>query len=688
MTARGRIFPLRDVTEWSSAVETTMTQVDDESPFAPQTAQQECRAERAATECRLVPQASRTLALVLLALGASAVGLGRSQEPAPEEPEPLPLEEQINQAIDRGVLNLRRQQHRDGSWSGSTFAGYRTGPTALSAYALVESGVSPTSSSIQHALEYIRHYPPNKTYSTGATLMLLAEIHGRSPLDEANVQLAEGCLEKLVDWESARIRGTWGYPEGQVDLSNTQFAAMGFWGAHLIGLEVPTKTLQRMVMATIDRHQEEATIAEGLPAPKKGRSRSGGRKMAGYSYLVDGRDEPRGSMTVAGLCVQLFAERIRGRKLGRKVLVAKEKSVPLGMTWLEAHWSVERNPGPKPNYQHFYYLWGIERLGALLETDKLFGHDWYREGATRIVELQKGDGAWGAQLHETCYALLFLSRATGAAMSGERPASAPSGWNQTTGPIQLRAVGHMTIDSWITSMSPDLVIRSVNWLVDGKSVSRREFPKGNKVSKNGHPETRLTNRWLAERSGKKIVAVQISCDGADGTVGTRTITSEALAVEAQWDPSAWSKRAFASRATASHSSDNLILPGDQVTVSTAAASQDALRAIDGLEGTAWRPDGADEAPWIEVSFDRKLSASRLTLSHPASSVAQIKTFGSATRIRVSINGGEPSEFDLLVESPEAFVLPLPETKRVKVLRIEILEGAGSASGFAEVGLLP
>lgn len=70
------------------------------------------------------------------------------------------------------------------------------------------------------------------------------------------------------------------------------------------------------------------------------------------------------------------------------------------------------------------YLYGLERAGDLLGL-RFFGkHDWYREGAEFLIGAQQAGGSWpgvakGApnahgetELLRTCFALLFLKRAT------------------------------------------------------------------------------------------------------------------------------------------------------------------------------------------------------------------------------------------------------------------------------------
>ena len=72
--------------------------------------------------------------------------------------------------------------------------------------------------------------------------------------------------------------------------------------------------------------------------------------------------------------------------------------------------------GPGAGF-YYYYLYALERVGALTQRKWIGRHDWYREGAEELFRRQSQDGSWtsgGPESAEvdTCFALLFLKRAT------------------------------------------------------------------------------------------------------------------------------------------------------------------------------------------------------------------------------------------------------------------------------------
>ena len=82
------------------------------------------------------------------------------------------------------------------------------------------------------------------------------------------------------------------------------------------------------------------------------------------------------------------------------------------------YFTVKEHPGdPKWTY---YYLYALERTGILAAIDKIGPHDWYLKGALRLLDTQNEDGSWtpkgdaypNQKTWDTCFAILFLARAT------------------------------------------------------------------------------------------------------------------------------------------------------------------------------------------------------------------------------------------------------------------------------------
>lgn len=578
----------------------------------------------------------------------------------------------VNAAIDRGVKYLGTLQHRDGSFTGGHFERYRSGPTALAAYAMVESGVPVTDPAIALAVEFLTRHPPRRTYSAGAALMLLAEIGG-----EDNLQLAQSILDDLVDWEHDGVRGTWAYPDAGVDLSNVQFAALGFWGAKRLGLKVPVDVCKRMAKTTIARYQEDPRPQAGSKAkePEVGCSRAGEKMVAGFSYSLDVTQPPTGSMTVAGICIQRILLEIHGRKLGPKEALSIEASVPLAMAWLEEQWSVTENP--VHGGRHLYYLWGVERMAALLDKDTFFGWDWYRDGAEVLLKGQRDDGGWSSS-HETSYALLFLARATraGQAASGPGGNVGPSefAWRQTEGVVQISATGSMDLTAWVHFIDEGVRVERVEWLLDGVVVATAQGDP--RAPWNGQ---KLPMRYTSDSECARKLVARVHGIDQDGAL---VLESRPLEFKSQWTPELWFKRG---RATVGPNLLRGVL--HSVKATSEVKGQEAAKVSDDYGGTAWGPDPGDAAPAITLKIDRPPKAKAVTLAHGASSVELVKQFAGATRIRLTVNGKD-SEHEIPEQFPGVIVIPFPEPLRVRSLTVVILAtaGTGTRRGFAEIGL--
>lgn len=129
-----------------------------------------------------------------------------------------------------------------------------------------------------------------------------------------------------------------------------------------------------------------------------------------------------GSMTasgVAALCIAKSELELSKRSwLGRRDQV--NTAIRDGCAWLAKYWNPTANPcsGPKPTVGwKYYYLYSCERAGVLAGTYRFGQRDWWEEGAAHLIKEQRKEGSWPdtkgiSRLGRTCFALLFLKRAT------------------------------------------------------------------------------------------------------------------------------------------------------------------------------------------------------------------------------------------------------------------------------------
>ena len=134
-------------------------------------------------------------------------------------------------------------------------------------------------------------------------------------------------------------------------------------------------------------------------------------------------------MTCAGLaCLAIIKERLgEAQKLTPEASHRIDTAMLDGLAWLADAFIVTDNP-VVPAAQaswHYYYLYGLERVGALTGVRYLGKNAWYRMGAEHLMGAQEKNGGWKeasvankaadsteSAITQTCFALLFLKRAT------------------------------------------------------------------------------------------------------------------------------------------------------------------------------------------------------------------------------------------------------------------------------------
>jgi len=306
--------------------------------------------------------------------------------------------ERVRAAIDGGVKYLLEEQNAQrGSWS--DLPTYPGGVTALCTLALLNSGVEPSHPQIQKALAFLRKIKPTKTYSVALQTMALCAAEPRRDLLQ---------IQRNVNWlESIQLpEGQWTYAAGGGgDNSNSQFAILALHEAHRVGATVKPETWELA-----------ASYWKGCQGP-------GGA----WSYQK-GFDGGLGSMTCAGIAATVICA---GRVDNPNATIEnglvqccqpqeEDDSLERALTWLGRNFSVRRNPGRRgaASHWHYYYLYGLERVGRLTARRLIGEHDWYREGAEFLINQQDPfSHNWVGQRHAedrphitTPLALLFLSK--------------------------------------------------------------------------------------------------------------------------------------------------------------------------------------------------------------------------------------------------------------------------------------
>jgi hypothetical protein len=199
--------------------------------------------------------------------------------------------------------------------------------------------------------------------------------------------------------KGGRNDGGWRYGQanGDADLSATQFVLLGLRAASQAGYPIEKVSPNTWALA-----------AQYVKACQKG--------DGGFGYQVGGPSYA--SMTACGIGCLLICKEQMELSAERKPPEWIDGAIKAGMDWLDKNFAAETNSGAE-RQELFYYLYGVERVGDLSGRKEFNGKDWYLRGAMLLLERQEADGKWTdatgfppTDVLGTCFALLFLKRAT------------------------------------------------------------------------------------------------------------------------------------------------------------------------------------------------------------------------------------------------------------------------------------
>ena len=615
----------------------------------------------------------RTAPLILAALAVAA--------PSAPAQEPLVTQGEVNQAIDRGVRALLRAQGQDGSWPGG-----RPGRTALALYALLKSGVAPDHRAVQHGLQSVWRNEPRHTYDVALLIQVLATLE-----QPEYQEWIEVLAERLVAWQLDT--GDWSYPQGEGDLSNTQYAALGLWTAGKAGTPIPVEAWERLF--------------EGV---QRYASRQGD---FGYSRGARG---VRPSMTAAGVATLAICEwGLReadelSPRTARLIERAEERGVEALARDVDSALSAISGGWP------CYTLYAVERVGALLALQRLGEVDWYQQGAANLLVAQNEDGSWGGGRRggggrgrgdpwsdvRTAFALLFLRRATSFTGTGGDARRTAFGTSSADDDVQVRATGADPLTLWITGWSP-AVRERFEWPGeegDGPHVGRVEYLVDGQVAAVVEADPyqpsgieRYAVQHELPRSGVFRVEARVSVyapprEGDDEPGPPSVISSPPFEVEVSGVVPAWVRAQLGDRRR------NLMAAAEPSVRASSALREGGAdhapeRAVDNFGLSAWlaRPD--DEKPSLSIRLGDPQRADVILLASPRTVPYREGWYARPMEVEVVINEDETYRVLVPPDERRKARLELERPERIRQLDLTIrwkAPGRVESTGLAEVEL--
>ncbi len=386
------------------------------------------------------------------------------------------LQQQINAAIKRGVKWLKKKQQKDGSWghchAPRSYGGgkggdcYFSGPTSFSLYTLAKCDVPKKAPVVKKGLQWLRDkYRHSQVWNGGGSTsgkqsMVTYECSSLIMMLEATYQRSAKLTgkhkkKKLETSNPARPPRKSKIPKDEwqwmhqsiVFLTKGRAAARNKRGAGVPGFKgcQNPSGLWRYGQANPQQQDASATqfVLLGLRAASQagypvkpeiwlkalGKSGNDGvRKFqAGPGFAYQPGQQANDGMTAANLASMIIC-REQLQLTGTPVPSWVDPAIENGLKHFDTLFDANKNGGSHHGgVYHYYYLYTVERVGDMLKRKEFNGKDWYVRGARLLLANQTQEGSFPdstcmnpKDTLGTCFALLFLKRATPAVVTGAR----------------------------------------------------------------------------------------------------------------------------------------------------------------------------------------------------------------------------------------------------------------------------
>ena len=308
----------------------------------------------------------------------------------------------------------------------------------LACYALIKSGIDKQQPDVQRCVGDIVAkcssgiYVPRQhhNYEAGVDAMLLEAV---DPV--AHRPHLQAIASHLISTQNAS--GAWYYNHGNMptygDTSITQYAILGLWAAARAEAEIPTETWEKAARWFTQTQRPDGGFAyhpfDIPPQPGEHHLSTITMTAAGTGTLLiirlmllgdEGFDDavrPAAAARRFGVLERLPEEK---RADQPKVKTAPtltrgdfNKTLKEAVGWMGTHFADRTTKGYLERASYYYY--GVERVAALLDVEKIGTHNWYEEGADDLLLKQRPDGDWpgfDSPVANTALSLLFLTKAT------------------------------------------------------------------------------------------------------------------------------------------------------------------------------------------------------------------------------------------------------------------------------------
>ena len=332
--------------------------------------------------------------ILVLFLVFAVVQSGIADSHGTDAPAYAELNAEVVASIDKGLEWLKGQQAEDGLFANhpgitalvlTAFLRHPENKYPEAEHPFIQKGLQRLVELQQPngAIYNIEMQPALPNYNTSISVMALSST-GNPAYDDV-IKKAHGFLKGLqvTDEESVYFGGIgYGSRQDVKDLSNLNIAIQALKESGSDDQEVWNKAikfLERTQNRSESNDQSWSGNDGGFIYSPDGESKAG----------TDAAGSPRSyaSMTYAGLLSFIYAN-----------VDKDDERVQAAFKWIKEHFTLEENYGM--GSQGLYYNYHTMAKALRLYGDDMFidakgvSHDWYREFAEKMIELQKPDGFW------------------------------------------------------------------------------------------------------------------------------------------------------------------------------------------------------------------------------------------------------------------------------------------------------
>ena len=338
----------------------------------------------------------RSFTIKLFATLPLLLALSAPQARAAEEVDPAQFETTVSQAIEF----LSQSQAADGSYS----ADAGPGVTALCTTAILLHGRTADDPTVAKSLEYLEGFiqddggiytegSTHRNYETAIAMNCLVAANADGRYDET-IANASNFLKGIqwggedADPEDVAYGGAGYGSHNRPDLSNTSFLVEALNNA---GADANDEAIQRALIfvSRCQNLETEHNQTEYAAMVNDGgfyyTIAAGGSSQAGETDA--GGLRSYGSMTYAGLKSMIYAG-----------VDQSDPRVQAAYAWIQAHYTLEENPGMGETGLYYYYNTFSKSLAAMgvdTVTDADGNeHNWRADLVAELAERQNDDGSW------------------------------------------------------------------------------------------------------------------------------------------------------------------------------------------------------------------------------------------------------------------------------------------------------